>query len=104
MKKRRTVSLALRCDVLAQGGRPRAADCSQYRRNGHPTAVLHFQSDQREMTVQLQDLRVQQGSIVIRGKPVESGPTRAAALPASRPVKFTEFRSLASSAVWRATC
>jgi len=56
-----------------------------YRHEGHPVALLRFQSDQRETTMQIQDLQIQQGSIVIRGKPVEQGTTRAAALPADRP-------------------
>jgi hypothetical protein len=52
-----------------------------YRYRGHPVALLRFQSDQREPTVQLTDLKVNQGNIMIRGKPIENAPTRAAALP-----------------------
>jgi hypothetical protein len=51
-----------------------------YRFEGRPAAALRFQPNQNEMTVQLQNVQVNQGSITIRGKPVESG-TRAAALP-----------------------
>src|SRR5262249_28314372 len=56
-----------------------------YRHEGYPVALLRFQSDQRDTTMQIQDRQIQQGSIVIRGKPVEQGTTRAAALPADRP-------------------
>jgi hypothetical protein len=57
-----------------------------YRDEGCPVAVLCFQTDQRETTVQLQYVQVEQGSITIRGKPVD-GSTRAAALPATRNVE-----------------
>lgn len=56
-----------------------------YRHEGQPVALLRFQSDQRETTVQLQTLQINQGNIVIRGKPVENGSTRAAALPILKP-------------------
>lgn len=56
-----------------------------YRHEGHPVALLRFQSDQRDTTMQLEDLQVEHGKLVIRGKPVELTPTRAAALPVEEP-------------------
>ena len=52
-----------------------------YRHEGHPTALLRFQSSQNDSAVQLQEVQIGQGSITIRGKPNDSGPTRAASLP-----------------------
>jgi hypothetical protein len=54
-----------------------------YRDKGCPVAVLRFQTDQRETTVQLQYVHVEDHRITLRGKPVEPGTTRAAALPTS---------------------
>jgi hypothetical protein len=64
-------------DMLENNG----VEVNWYRYKGHPVALLRFQSDQREPTVQLTDLKVNKGNIVIRGEPILSGPTRAAALP-----------------------
>ncbi len=54
--------------------------------NGNPVALLRFQGDQRETTVQLQTLKVDQGSVVIRGRPLDGSPSRAAALPVDKPL------------------
>src|SRR5207302_10556725 len=50
--------------------------------DGHPVALLRFQSSQNETTVQLQEVKIEQGSITIRGKPVDSSSTHAAVLAA----------------------
>jgi hypothetical protein len=55
-----------------------------YREEGCPVAVLRFQTDQRESTVQLQHIEVEQHRITIRGKPSDGGSTHAAALAAPR--------------------
>jgi hypothetical protein len=51
-----------------------------YRDDDAPVAVLRFSADTREPTMQLQYVKVEKGSIRLRGKPVDSIPTRAAAL------------------------
>jgi hypothetical protein len=56
-----------------------------YRYNGNPTALLRFGSAQQEVKMQLQTLKIDKGSIIVRGRPVESGTARAAALPVSAP-------------------
>ncbi len=48
---------------------------------GNPVALLRFASDQPRATVQLQAVQVEQGSIVIRGKPVDGGSLRAMLFP-----------------------
>jgi len=49
--------------------------------NGHPVALLRFQqSDQPRATVQLQSVELDKGSLLIRGKPVDGGNLRAAAM------------------------
>jgi hypothetical protein len=52
-----------------------------YRYEEHPVALLRFQSEPRDTGPKLTVLQVNQGNIVIRGKHIESGPTRSAALP-----------------------
>lgn len=56
-----------------------------YRYKGNPTALLRFQSGQQETTMQLQTLKIDKGSIILRGRPVETGTARAAALPTAKP-------------------
>ena len=55
-----------------------------YRHRSNPTALLRFQSGQQDMTMQLQTLKIEKGNIILRGRPVETGTARAAALPTSR--------------------
>lgn len=54
---------------------------SWHRHEGHPVALLRFQADARETTVQLQHLQIDQGNIIIRGKAVEPGLQRTALVP-----------------------
>ncbi len=58
-----------------------------YRHEGQPVALLRFQSSQNETTVQLQDVKVDRGSLIIRGKPVDSSPTHAAVMAAPPPAQ-----------------
>src|SRR5205807_313415 len=46
--------------------------------DGHPVALLRFQSSQNETNVQLQEVQINQGSITIRGKPIDTSSTHAA--------------------------
>jgi len=41
---------------------------------------LRFQSSQNETTMQLHEVKIDQGSIIIRGRPVDSSSTHAAVL------------------------
>jgi hypothetical protein len=54
--------------------------------DGHPVALLRFQSGQNETTMQLQEVKIEQGSITIRGRPVDSSSTHAAVLTAPQPI------------------
>jgi hypothetical protein len=56
-----------------------------YRYKGNPTALLRFQSAQQELAMQLQTLKIDKGSIILRGRAVETGTARAAALPVPKP-------------------
>ncbi len=49
-----------------------AMEVSWYRINGHPVALLRFQSDQEHPTLLLQDIHVDQGSLTIRGRSPEA--------------------------------
>ncbi|HVS36952.1 MAG TPA: hypothetical protein VMS17_15435, partial [Gemmataceae bacterium] len=40
--------------------------------NGHPVAVLRFQANQAHPSLLLQDVRVDQGSLTIRGRASEA--------------------------------
>ena len=56
-----------------------------YRHDGNAVALLHFQGSQPETAVQLQMLQIVKGGIILRGRPLDSGSARAAALPTPRP-------------------
>jgi hypothetical protein len=64
-------------DRLFEVARKNGFDVLWYRYNGHPTALLRFQSSQPRTTLQLQALQIDQGSIRIRGKTLGPGPVRA---------------------------
>ena len=49
-----------------------AMEVSWYRLNGHPVALMRFQSDQEHPTLLLQDVHVDQGSLTIRGRSPEA--------------------------------
>jgi hypothetical protein len=57
----------------------------RYPPTGNPVALLRFQSDARDPSLQLNDVHVEQGNLVIRGKPVESEPAQSASLPSNKP-------------------
>ncbi|MBI1917328.1 MAG: hypothetical protein HYS12_21725 [Planctomycetes bacterium] len=57
----------------------------RYPPTGNPVALLRFQSDSRDMTLQLQAVHVEQGNIVIRGRPVDSESSQSASLPSNKP-------------------
>src|SRR5262249_2547922 len=72
-------------DGLWEFAEQNSIQISWYRHKGNPVALLRFQSDDHDTPVQLQMVRVDQGSLIIRGKPVGTGSARAAALPVSQP-------------------
>jgi hypothetical protein len=57
----------------------------RYPPTGNPVALLRFQNDAHDTTLQLQAVHVEQGSIVIRGRPVESESSQSASLPSNKP-------------------
>jgi hypothetical protein len=72
-------------DSLTELAEQNGIQVQWYRYRGNPTALLRFQSAQQEMKMQLQTLTIDKGRIILRGRPVESGTARAAALPVSKP-------------------
>jgi hypothetical protein len=58
----------------------------RYPPTGNPVALLRFQSDTHDTSLQLNDVHVEQGSLVIRGKPVDSESAQSASLPSNKPV------------------
>jgi hypothetical protein len=58
---------------LADAGREGSGmDLTWYRLNGHPVALLRFQADQAHPTLLLQDIRLDRGSLTIRGRASEA--------------------------------
>ena len=72
-------------DSLSEFAEQNSIQISWYRHKGNPVALLRFQTDDHDTPVHLQMVRVDQGSLIIRGKPVGTGSARAAALPVSQP-------------------
>jgi hypothetical protein len=68
-------------DVL----RKRNIDVSWYRHEGHPTAVLRFQSDQPRATVQLRQLELRHGIVTIVGRSVDPLPRQVVNPPPCPP-------------------
>lgn len=79
------VGAQLFLDSLTEMAEQNGIQVSWYRSKGNPVALLRFQG-QRDTTVQLQTVQIDQGSIIIRGKPVDSSSARSAALPILKPV------------------
>src|SRR5262249_47086910 len=59
----------------------------RYPPTGNPVALLRFQSDVRDTMLQLQDVHVEQGSIIIRGRPVDGESAQSASLSSSKPTR-----------------
>lgn len=58
---------------ISECGRGHDIDVSWYRLdNGHPVALLRFQADKKNPTVQLRQLEVKQGRIVIGGRSLDA--------------------------------
>ena len=55
-------------EQLTEGARNRDIDVQWYRNDGNPVAVVRFQADKREPTIQFQQLQIKQGHILISGK------------------------------------
>ena len=53
-----------------------SVDVSWYRHDGHPVALVRFQSDQPHPTLLLQAVQLQQGLLVIRGASPDAAPVR----------------------------
>jgi hypothetical protein len=65
------VSWKLLQEQLTEGARQQHMDLQWYRNDGNPVAILRFQSDKREPTIQLQKLRIEQGRIHIEGRSLD---------------------------------
>ncbi len=57
----------------------------RYPPTGNPVALLRFQSEAHDTSLQLQAVHVEQGTIVIRGRPVDSESSQSASLPSNKP-------------------
>lgn len=58
-------------DRIREIARRENIEVKWYRRDGHPVAMLRLQAYQRQPSIHLQQLRLQQGQIVIFGRSVE---------------------------------
>jgi hypothetical protein len=62
---------------VAEVGRQSGIDVSWYRTNGHPVALLRFGTDQPRTTVLLDTVKLQPGSLSVKGHAIEAGAARA---------------------------
>jgi hypothetical protein len=72
-------------EQISEIARRNNIDVTWYRHNGNPVALLRFQSDQPQPTVQLQHLQVRQGSITIQGQSLDHTPRIGISHPVSAP-------------------
>jgi hypothetical protein len=62
---------------ISEVGRQNGIDVNWYRHEGHPVALLRFQADQAQPTMQLVAVQLGQGVIEIKGRSNEPAPGRA---------------------------
>ena len=75
---------------LTEEARHQNIDIQWYRKDGNPVAILRFQADKREPTIQFQKLRIEQGTIHIQGRSSDPEVRKiisAIALPQSAPTE-----------------
>lgn len=75
---------------LTEGARSKNIDIQWYRNDGNPVAILRFEADKREPTIQFEGLRIDQGSIHIKGKSIDPetrSNSAAMALPRTTPAE-----------------
>src|SRR5262245_9381388 len=72
-------------DNLTQLAEKNNIQVSWYRFDGDPVALLRFQGEQRDASMQLDLIQIDKGSIVIRGRPVDAS-LRSAAIETHKPV------------------
>jgi hypothetical protein len=58
-------------DRISAWCRHQNVDVRWYRNEGNPVAILRFQYDRREPTVQLQELELREGSIYLKGRSLD---------------------------------
>jgi hypothetical protein len=58
-------------EQLTEQARQQNVHIQWYRNDGNPVAVLRFQADKREPTIQFQRLRIEQGRIQIKGRSLD---------------------------------
>jgi hypothetical protein len=61
---------------LAEVGRQSSVDVAWYRTNGHPVALLRFGTDQPRTTVLLDSVKLQPGSLAVKGHAIDSSAAR----------------------------
>jgi hypothetical protein len=57
---------------ITEAARRANIDVKWYHLKGNPVAILKLQADLRYPTIQLRELRIQQGQLIIRGRPIDS--------------------------------
>jgi hypothetical protein len=67
---------------VSEAARRQNVEVTWYRYDGNPVALLRFQSRRSRATVQLQQLELQPGKLMIQGHSIDPGAARAAAPPA----------------------
>jgi hypothetical protein len=69
-------------DELTEGARQQNIDVQWYRHEGKPVAILRFQADRREPSLQLDELEVGDGYLFVKGRSVDpDAPRRIAEYP-----------------------
>lgn len=58
-------------DELTEGARQNNIDVQWYRNDGNPVAVFRLQADRRDPGVQLLDLELKQGSVLLKGRSLD---------------------------------
>jgi hypothetical protein len=70
-------------DRVGEVGRLNGIDIAWYRTNGHPVALLRFGTDQPRTTVLLDTVKLQSGSLAVKGHAIESTSQPRVMLPPS---------------------
>jgi hypothetical protein len=66
---------------ISEVARNNGIEVSWFRHEGYPVALIRFQADQARPTLQLEDVRFEQGSITIHGRSREGQPGLAVGSP-----------------------
>jgi hypothetical protein len=61
---------------ISEVGRQNGVDVNWYRHEGRPTALLRFQADKPQATLQLRAVKIEEGAITIQGTSTDPQPLR----------------------------